>query len=197
VWRQNEIKPIGEMPSSTNGIVEYTANTFGGQIKGDLFLSKLAINGNPGITFQVNLDGDGNAKGNPFEVWGASGEQVVMSPEGFLVMPQLKYYKVLVLKPASSGTVRMLADGVPAPEVHAVFPPKGRWEGGNTMIVTGRGFRDDTVVRVAGRECEYLELRSPTQMICQVPAGRGVGHVTATTAGIISPVFGTHDYEWI
>jgi IPT/TIG domain len=78
-----------------------------------------------------------------------------------------------------------------------VFPPRGRWIGGNTMRVTGRGFREGTVVRVGGRECEATTLLSATQIACQLPPGRGRGYVTATVGGRTSAVFGTHDYEWI
>jgi hypothetical protein len=198
-WRQGAQAPIGYIRSSTNGIAEYTGNTFGGQIKGDLFLSQLAWRGLPGTVFRVEMDDAGSPKGNPYEVWATSGDQMVQSPEGYLVMPQIKQYKVLVLVPATGGAVRMAAEeeAPQAPEVHAVFPPRGRWIGGNTMRVTGRGFREGTVVRVGGRECEATTLLSATQIACQLPPGRGRGYVTATVGGRTSAVFGTHDYEWI
>ncbi len=49
--------PITLLPTSTNGIVEYTANTFAGKLQGDLFYVGLI----DGVLGRVQLSGDGTS----------------------------------------------------------------------------------------------------------------------------------------
>lgn len=195
---------IAWMPSSTNGIVEYKSNIFGGQAKGDIFLTKLAWRGLPGKVSRVEIDGNGFATSTAYEVYGESGNSVIETPTGKLCMPQLKNYVVICLVPDLSGASARFAlpgdlpEAARGPEVHHVFPRAGHWHGGEDVRVVGRNFSPESVVKIGGRECESTIFESETAIICEVPPGHpGTSAAfTVTSDGVTSPTYGP-DYEWV
>lgn len=194
---------IAWMPSSTNGIVEYKSNIFGGQAKGDIFLTKLAWRGLPGKVSRVEIDGNGFATSTAYEVYGQSGNSVIETPNGALCMPQLKNYVVLCLVPDVSGNSARFAmpgdmpESARGPEVHHVYPRSGHWHGGQDVRVVGRNFSPESIVRVGNQECESTIYESETSIICQVPPGHPgtSAAVSVTRDGVTSRTYGP-DYEW-
>lgn len=180
------------MESSTNGIVEYTANIAG--FKGNLFLTKLALGSATGKVYRVELDGNGNAAKGPYEFWGESGESVVQGPYGELVMPQLKKSKVLVLtlqSSAPSGSVRMLR----GPSIYHVHPKHVHRDGGD-LLITGEHFDVHAVVQVNGKKCENLRDVSPSTIRCTAPPGEGPATVSVSVDGVTSPSYG-FDFTYV
>lgn len=138
--------PIATFESSTDGILEYTANTFEGQMKGNLLCSKFATQDSNGKVFRVVLDDDGNVASGPDELWPASGLSIEMSPYGHLLMPRIFHDEILLLSPVRrSGSL--------VPSFIGVLPFRGPRKGGNEVIVTGEDFQDGAVATFGGVPC--------------------------------------------
>ncbi len=95
--------PLAVLPSSTNGIIEYTANTFNFQMRGNLLLSKLSWGGS-GQLFRVSLFGNGKKMiGSPAPFLKESGLSIVMGAFGAIFMPKLKQKKVVAYVPIDNS----------------------------------------------------------------------------------------------
>lgn len=164
--------PIATFESSTDGVIEYTASTFGGQLKGNLLCSKYSTQESAGKLFRVQLDGSGELAGGPDEFWASSGLSIQMSPWGHILMPRVYKAEIILLSPNyQKGILPMLI---------AVMPFRGSSSGGNTVLVTGENFGADPVALFDGKECtDVSEIASDGRSFkCKVPAGTpgaGVG----------------------
>jgi hypothetical protein len=178
--------------SSTNGMVEYTANTFDFQLRGNLFLSKLAWQG-PGLLHRVVLSEDGERVDEASEVWGDGGLSMVMSPYGDLVMPKVKHSQIFLVRPDYRSR-----DAV---HLRAVSPHRGPARGGYAVMVTGSGFGAGMSVSFGGRPCDGLSRMASdgSSVWCDVPAGK-VGtkvSVVVTVAGQSSKRYDRGDFEYV
>lgn len=195
VWRgKGTTAAIAEMESSTNGLLSYTGDAFGGQMRNDLFLTKLAWFGQRGRTLRVELSKDGRSvvKG-PYEIWGDSGLSIVQGPSGELFMPQLKKKRVMVLVPkkkkgATGGVARLFLFGS-TPEVHTVHPNRGNIAGGTNILVTGARFSAGLSVKVSGTSCTDLRILSTWLLRCKVPASQRRGAVDVIVIGTTGSSF--------
>ncbi len=189
-------KPLALVESSTDGIIEYTANTFDFQLRGDLFASKFAV-GTTGKLFRLKMNATtGNPEfTKPEEFHQASGLSLTMVPTGGMVMPQIVQGKVLVLEPEES-----LPKG---PYITSVFPTRGPLKGGYRVVITGYNFGnvDKLHVLFDGIEAENVKLMSDNgrQISCTIPSGKVAGHITVQVRaenGELSPTIGK-DFEYI
>jgi glucose/arabinose dehydrogenase len=187
---------IAKLTSSTNGIISYTANTFGGSLKGSLILTRFAF-ANPGETYRIELDGNGKITAGPYVIFQDSGLSIVQGEFGQLVMPRLQNQNVLVLVPVTDGNgtstnTSVRAAGRSGHGVISVYPSTGPAVGGTDLLVSGQGFSDDATVRVGGRPCERVRHVSRDALWCTTPPGiAGERHaVTVTQGGLTSPVYG-------
>lgn len=151
--------------SSTNGIVEYSASVFGGQLQGDLVLSRLAWTGG-GVVKSVKLDETGTRLiGRPLELHNDSGIAIEMGTSGELLMPQLKQGVILGLLPVEPHNSAF--------RIITVIPRRGPAGGGNVVTVTGDGLTKAVRVMFGGRECiEYEWVIEGKQVKCKVAAFR-------------------------
>ena len=169
------------MESSTTGILEYTANTFGGQLRGNVMLSKFAVSGN-GKLFRVQLDSKGGVKSH-IKMEGFSGLTSAMSTTGGLLMPRVYQGKVAALIPMEKNPGIMV--------VTSVNPFRGPRRGGNTVTVTGWNLKPPVVVKFGNRECTAPNNFSKgRQFTCVVPRGQGKVPVTVTRFGKKSRSYG-------
>ncbi|OSX69651.1 hypothetical protein BU14_1304s0002, partial [Porphyra umbilicalis] len=123
--------PLGRVESSTDGMVEYTANTFAFQLKADVIASKFAVGGD-GKLFRLALNASTSQLTGPPTVFAdTSGLSVAMDRRGALVMPQVMQGRVLLLRP--------LAPPPRAPFLTSVWPVRGPLGGGNRATLTGVG----------------------------------------------------------
>lgn len=156
--------------SSTDGILEYTANTFGFQLRGNIFTSKLSW-GTGGALYRSVLTKDGfQVQGNKAEVFATvSGLSIAMSPYGDIVMPKVKQGRIVVLRP-----LEPMPQG---PFVTAVTSRRGPRAGGNVVLITGYNFAKDIVVLFGNQRCSQLfDLRlehDGSSVWCRVPPARG------------------------
>lgn len=165
--------PLAIIPSSTNGIVEYTANRFGGALQGRLLLSRLAWSGT-GVLTRVDLSDNGErVVGNPSELYSDSGIAIAMGPFGELLMPKLKQGVILALVPDEPTENKF--------RVIAVTPRLGRRAGGNFVLISGMGFDKHVRIFFAGKECLHYEWpeednegdEDNEQVLCSVPPHTG------------------------
>lgn len=156
--------PVATFESSTDGVVEYTANSFNGQLKGNLFCSKFSTDESPGRLYRVQLNEGGDLGAGPDEMWPSSGLSIMMSPWGHILMPRIYKNEIIALNPDySKGTIPMLM---------AVMPFRGSVKGGNRVLVTGDNFGPDPVALFDGKECTDVSVESDGRsFMCTVPAG--------------------------
>lgn len=183
------VEPMGMMTSSTNGIIDYRANTFQGAIRGNLFMSKVSF-GENGLLWRAELSENGEwLAAGPYQFLDRSGLSLIMGLWGELVMPQLKKYTVVVYQPFEepAATVQVLN----------VFPSRGPRAGGNVIIVTGLYLdRPNLLVNVGTRPCTDFYDVDFNSLKCTVPPGDGKVQVTVTQGEYSSTGYG-HDYEYL
>ena len=170
---------LGTFEASTNGLIEYTANCFDGQLKGNLLASKYAVGGK-GKLYRIALDATGTqVVGGVQELAQYSGLSIAMNPFGALIMPRVQQPNIAVLLPDEEDYEGEL------PKVTALLPNRGPKKGGNNIAITGLNFLPDTKVFFDGKPCE-VRIVSPGNnwLLCRAPAGAGsVKVVVETSAG--------------
>jgi glucose/arabinose dehydrogenase len=178
--------------SSTNGIVEYTANTFDSQLRQNLFVSRLSWGG-PGQVQRVVLNNQGDKVIRATPVYKDGGTCIVMSPYGDLIMPMIKqsYIRVMraVYKPKTAVSVL------------AVWPRRGPSQGGNYVMVSGHGFGEGMVLTFGGKGCISTNTLASdgTSVWCKVPPNTGgaLVPVKVTIRGVSSNEYLGGDYEYM
>lgn len=180
---------LATFEASTNGIVEYTANCFQGQLRGDLLISKYAVSGS-GKLYRVSLDATGTKRvGDVEELAKFSGLSIVMNPFGALIMPRVQQPNIAVLKPDEEKT------DAREPHVTAVMPNRGPSTGGNQVAITGRNLEGAKVyfgespcrITRRGEEHDWL--------LCMAPPGEGsVNVVVMTSSGTTKSIHNDYFY---
>lgn len=174
VWRSpydkatnNYNPPIATLQSSTDGLIEYTADLFGGQMKGDLLASKFSTNDpmNNGRLYRIRLDKDGEALGEVDSLFEGSGLSLAMTPWGDLLMPRLYDHDVMVLR---ANYIEKEGG-----RLTSVMPFRGPKGGGNEVLVSGTGLNGVKTALFNGIECTSVRQKSETSFVCTVPAGTG------------------------
>ncbi len=183
------VEPMGLMTSSTDGIIEYRANSFQGAIRGDLFMSKVSF-GENGMLWRAELSWNGEwLEAGPYQFLDRSGLSLTQGLWGELVMPQLKKYTVLVYQPWE--------DPPTAIQMLNVYPDRGPRAGGNVIMITGHHLNQpDLVVMVGDRPCTAFFDIYYDSMKCTVPPGEGKVQVTVITGEFQSTGY-EHDYEYL
>lgn len=154
-----------KLDASTNGIVEYTANTFGAQLRGDLFATKFAVHAG-GLTVRIKLDHDDPDKVRAVvPVAQHSGLGVAMTGTGALLMPRVYQGVVAALVPREWDPKRVV--------VTSVLPVRGPAGGGNDVTVTGWNLWKGVTVRFGARVCRRVRDVSPDgrSLRCTAPGG--------------------------
>ncbi|CDF33841.1 unnamed protein product [Chondrus crispus] len=161
------LAPIATFESSTDGITEYTADFFGGQLKGNLLCSKYSTHDSAGKLFRVQLDSNGEKADGPDILIEESGLSVAVSPWGQILMPRVYKEEIMVLQP-----IQKRGD---TPALIAVMPFRGPRGGGNEVLVTGVNFGSNPVALFDGKRCTEVtevDVASDGQSFkCKVPAG--------------------------
>jgi len=185
------VPPMAVVPSSTNGIMEYTANTFEGQIRGDLFLSKLSWT-QKGSLMKTRLSKNGHFVAQaPTPFLDNSGLSIVMGPFGEIVMPKYSAKSIGVYVPTDVSYEAL--------RVISVTPRRGPMGGVNPVLITGNGFWEDVKIFFGNKECLSYKARTHESVWCQVPpaAPGSKVHVTARRDGLVSKTYGLNDYEYM
>ncbi|CAN8071727.1 unnamed protein product [Agarophyton chilense] len=183
------MKPIGTMSSSTNGIIEYRANSFQGALKENMLMSKVAF-GAEGLVWRVEMTPNGHAlTSQPYQFFDQSGVSLVQGLYGELVMPQLKKYRILALQPdePSPSSVSIIS----------INPSRGPKSGGTEVFITGHFLNaHDLVIRFGGAPCTNIVDIKYQHVRCVTPPGNGKVPVIASAGGASSKSYG-HDFEYM
>lgn len=172
VWRgpfesagDGYVPPMALVESSTDGIMEYTADLWGGQMKGDLLASKFSTNdeNDNGRVYRMRVDGEGNKEGEVETLWEGSGLSIQMGAGGEILMPRLYEESVMVLRPLYEKT----RDG----RLIAVSPFRGPVAGGNEVRVRVDGGGLGATALFDGQECVSVRRRREDEFLCVVPPG--------------------------
>lgn len=168
--------PLAKVQASTNGIMEYTANTFSGQLRGDLFAGKYAASGS-GLVWRVVLNGDGSLNDGPDKFFNfAGGLSIVQGLRGEIITPQVKKKNVNVLSPDFPTPTSV--------NVIAVTPFRGAKGGGKKVLITGHNFGSSPTASFGGNACTAISDVTATSFTCTTPAGTGLVDVAVTAGGV-------------
>ncbi|PXF47087.1 Malectin-A [Gracilariopsis chorda] len=180
---------ISNLQSSSNGIVEYRSNTFGGAIKGDLFISKFTGQ-HEGRVSQVKVGSNGKNIGYAPIFLGFSGLNVVEGPRGEFIMPRVYKSEVVIAKPS-----------YPAPAVTfllGVHPKQGPAMGGTKVLITGHNFGFTPQATFGGKACTNIDVHDDDSFTCITPPNPKNTQVSVKVVGSAgtSPSYGS-DYWYM
>jgi glucose/arabinose dehydrogenase len=166
----NYTAPLMTHLSSTDGIMEFHGNHFGGQLRGDLFM--IRYNGANNI-IRVILTPDGtqllpSLNKKPLQTGiGSQGLDLTQAPNGNLIEMRYQNETVYFHKPLESPTTALIAK--------ICFPRRGPNAGGNRLTVYGVNFNVNSptvTVTVGGVDCPVTSV-SATRIDCTLPGGSG------------------------
>jgi hypothetical protein len=153
--------PLITLPSSSNGIDEYRATTFGSAMRGSLVVQKL-----DGALYLAELSADRTAVTSFRTIANPVGLDVVTGPGGAIVTIDYGGSDIKVLRPNDVGA--------PAVAAYDIFPWRGRTDGLTPFVIGGVGFGSagGTTVMVGGVPATLTSV-SPTRIRGLVPARSG------------------------
>jgi len=179
-------RPLETFDASTNGLAEYTANTFGGQMRGDVLATKFASQSN-GITYRLQIGGNGLVKSKSV-LADHSGLTPALTPRGGLLMPRVYQGTIAVLEPIESNPKVTV--------VTSVFPTRGPKWGGIRVLITGWNLYPPLTAYFGGKVCKNSMnfAKDGRSFSCVIPAGTGkVPVIVKRKNGQQS---GTHKWEF-
>lgn len=168
------VKPFALVFSAKTGLVQYGANLFCGELRGDVLLSQYSETG----TWRLRLGGKRGSSGgvgpldDPYQfINGYSGMAILESIHGDLIMPRFKSAGVYVAKARTRlETERQKARSL---TVINALPFRHGSRGGTVVYVGGFGFKKSGMrVYVGKRGCRVLR-SSAREITCVVPPRSG------------------------
>jgi hypothetical protein len=180
IWRNGETEasdgdftaPLLLLKPSSNGIIEYESEHFGGQLRGRLIIARylgelwsvaLAEDGKSALTEEVLLSEHG-------------GLDVAMGPDGKLYVAQNGQKRLIYLEPLELPEADLV--------VKSVFPRRGPQSGGSLLRVHGKNLDSfgPPTVTVGGQNCPVQDVIS-TRITCTLPPGFGPADIVVTAKG--------------
>ncbi|BAY25920.1 peptidase-like protein [Calothrix sp. NIES-2100] len=168
--------PISTMTASTNGITEYRATTFNGQLRGNL----LAQDWN-GPVYRFRMSDDGTQVTQKDTLTGVlDGLDLLTGPGGVLVSVDLSDNAIAVATPNDAGAVGLT--------VYDVFPWRAPATSGQSFVLGGDNFGTlaDTTVKVGGvaAQLSYVsDNRIKGILPTLTPTGGDLLDITVSSAG--------------
>jgi glucose/arabinose dehydrogenase len=166
--------PLTKLSSSTNGIVEFQTNHFGGLMRGNLVVCKyqdglkriiLTPDGRgvesvsvTGITLPTAPEGGGD-----------DGLDVTQAPNGNLILGKYGVNALDVLVPLELPITDLRVVGV--------FPRRGPLTGGSRISIFGNNFGSEVTVLLGGKQCSKLQVIGTSRITCEIPIGDSLGTV--------------------
>lgn len=158
--------PLLIMPTPMGGIIEYTADYFDRQLRGNLIAVRYTSN-----LFRIILRSDGLGvipQSNPALPLGIGekGLSITQAPDGTLIDIRYNTFSVFYHKPVEDSTDAL--------KVYSVFPRRGHAVGGYTLNIYGLNFDNTTTVMIVGEEggalgCPLISMDSFTLLKCTMP----------------------------
>jgi hypothetical protein len=179
---------LDEFPASTNGILSYTANTFGGAMRGDLILQQWNTS-----TYRATLDPTGGfvLSQEPLPV-ALNSLDIIQGPGGAILGVDYGGGKVVVAKPVEPQPAAGIG-------VYDILPWRASAAGGASFVIGGAGFGTvaDTSVTIGGIDCAIVSV-TPTCIRGTIPANASptteLLDVSVASAGAIQTLTGAFRY---
>jgi glucose/arabinose dehydrogenase len=157
--------PIAISPSSTDGLIEFKSNHFGGQLRGNLIVSQ-----HQGGLYRVILSSDGRTvipeSNPPLPLIDGYGLSVTQAPSGELMEARINSNQIWYHVPVEPATTKMV--------VQSVFPNRGGTVGGSSLQIFGKHLIQSGVlpsVTVGGKSCP-VTVAKEFRIQCTLPGGR-------------------------
>jgi IPT/TIG domain len=177
------------VPSSMDGIIEFESDHFGGEMRGDLIMSKYK-----GKLHRVVLMPDG-ISANPYtnpavELTGEDGLAVTQAPDGSLIDARHDKDTLFRMRPVEADS--------PLMDIKSVFPRRGRLSGNSKFMIFGVKFSASPapIVTVGGNPCTGAVRKSETKIECTLPAGTAGRKDVVVTIGAATDTF-VNGYRYI
>ena len=153
--------PLTDLPSSTNGIDEYRAETFGGQLRGQLIAQRFNNQ-----VFFFELDGAGTGPVNTNSFGGgqiADGLDILTGPGGVIFGIDRNQDRITIAEPVDNN--------VTIPTAYDIFPFRAPAVGGNQFVIGGTNFgnMNNTTVLIDGVQAELTSVED-NRIVGIVPA---------------------------
>ncbi|HEU5323884.1 MAG TPA: PQQ-dependent sugar dehydrogenase, partial [Methylomirabilota bacterium] len=159
--------PIENLAASSNGLAEYTAGAFEGQMQGDL----LYVNWNSSELRRVRLSADGRSVAEDTLLASGLGQalDVAVGPDGTVYVAEYAGNKVTFFKPDETP--------VSSITVASVQPSGGPLAGGQAVTITGTNFTTsaDTAVTIDGVALIGAVVQNSTTITGVTPAAATPG----------------------
>jgi hypothetical protein len=165
--------PIAMQLSSATGIIEYTADYFNGQLRGNLLHVKYKS-----TIRRTVLSADGlsvNSLSQPaLPLVGSSGLDLTQAPNGNLIEIRYSENTIFVQKPTEAASAVL--------KVYTVFPSRGGLAGGTLLKIYGANFGTNPTVTIGTSACPIVVGScTPTYIECTLPGGSGTVNVVVTS----------------
>ncbi len=185
------VQPMNDLPSSTNGIIDYRSNLFHGEMKGNLLFSEF-VGGGTGFIGRVILDENGDSKEYFRKFQADSGLSLAEGPRGELVMARVHKSSFLVMRPVCkpAATVTYLI---------GVHPKRGSWIGGQEVLISGFNFGETPQAKFGAAYCTNVKVIDRSSFTCLTPRGvpnTQVKVVVEGTTGENVPTEGSDFWYW-
>lgn len=179
--------PLAMQLSSAAAIIEYTADYFNGQLRGNLLHVKYKTS-----IRRTVLSPDGlsvNSLSKPALILvGSSGLGVAQAPNGNLIELRYNSNVIFVQRPTEAATTAL--------KIFSVFPNRGGLAGGTLLKIYGVNFGSNPTVFVGSGACPIVVATfTPTYIECTLPGGSGTVDV-AVSSGSASYTF-ARGYRYI
>jgi len=168
--------PLETILSSSNGMVEYAAGTFGGQMRGDL----VYVGWNPDDIHRVKLSPDGLSVVEDTQL--DSGLNlpldVTMGPDGTLYVAEYGGAKITFYKPDETPASAITITGI--------SPVNSLVNGGVSVTITGTNFTatSDTTVTIGGVALQSMKVQNATTITGVAPP-HAIGAVDVTVTNSV------------
>lgn len=177
-WRNGEEEesdeaftaPMVILQPSSNGVIEYDSNHFGGQLRGRLVIARYL-----GELWTVALSDDGEtALSDPVLLDVNGGLDVTMAPDGTLFVAKNGEKKVIYIEPLELENPNLV--------VKSVFPRRGLQAGGTRLHIYGKHLNEfgTPTVRVGGLDCPLNGPITNRKLTCILPSGNGAADIVVT-----------------
>lgn len=144
-------------------MIEFQSNHFGGQLRGDIILSKYKDGLRRVILNDSGTGVHSSMQGEVIKLQGDEGLDVTQAPNGVLVDARFDVDACYFYEPIEPFTTVM--------EIKAVFPRRGSFMGGSKISIYGVNFDNtaDPLVSVGGKPCNGAVLQSSSKIQCVLP----------------------------
>jgi IPT/TIG domain len=165
VWQgPGHTEPIMHLDSSTDGIIEFESDHFGGQLRGDIIVSKFK-DGLRRIILNESGTGVHAILDDAIKLQGDDGLDIAQAPNGVLIDARFDVDACYFFEPIEPAATAM--------EIKAVFPRRGLFTGRSTLSIYGVNFGTSSaapLVTVGGKSCAGAVRLSGSKIQCTLPA---------------------------